>query len=78
MLDFILGFIEEFLQAVVNFLPSSPFQAFIDSCSNIPYLRWLNWFVPVGTLIAIGQAWLTAVGLYYMYSVILRWLRAIE
>ena len=66
-----------FLNWVLNLLPTSPFTSFIKACSDIPYLGWLNWFLPVGQCIAIAEAWLVAIGVFYMYSVILRWVRAI-
>ena len=69
--------VERFLTWVISMLPTSPFTAFIEACDNLPYLGWLNWFIPVGTIIAIGEAWLVAIGLFYLYSVILRWVRAI-
>lgn len=39
---------------------------------------WLNWFVPVGPLLGLMTAWLTAIGIYYGVSIILRWVRAIR
>lgn len=70
--------VEKFLHWVIGFLPSSPFTSFIEACENVPYLGWLNWFVPVGSIIAIGEAWLVAIGTFYLYSVVLRWVRAIS
>lgn len=67
-----------FLQWVIALLPTSPFTTFINACSDIPYLGWFNWFVPVGQIIAVGEAWLVAIGLFYMYSIVLRWIRAIS
>lgn len=67
-----------FLDWVLKLLPTSPFTEFINAYSDIPYLGWLNWFIPVGQMIAIGEAWLVAIGLFYMYSIVLRWIRAID
>ena len=67
-----------FLDWVLKLLPTSPFTEFINACSDIPYLGWLNWFIPVGQMIAIGEAWLVAIGLFYMNSIVLRWIRAID
>ncbi len=78
MLDFMTAIIEKFLDWVLNLLPTSPFTAFIEACGNLPYLGWLNWFIPVGQMIAIGEAWLISIGLFYLYSIVLRWIRAIE
>lgn len=74
----ILNLIKEFLDWVLQLLPTSPFVSFIDAMENIPYLGWLNWFIPVGSIIAVGEAWLVSVGLFYLYSIVLRWIKAIE
>lgn len=70
--------VTRFLDWVCNLLPTSPFVAYIDALETMPYLSYLNWFVPVSSFIAIGEAWLVSVGLFYMYSIILRWIRAID
>lgn len=70
--------VEQFLDWVLGLLPGSPFVKYIDLIAGNPYLNMLNYFVPIGTFVAIGQAWLLAVGGYYLYSIILRWIRAVE
>ena len=77
-MDVMVAIIKKFLTWVLALLPTSPFTQFIEACSNIPYLGWLNWFIPVGQMLAIGEAWLVAIGLFYLYSIVLRWIRAIE
>lgn len=73
-----MDIIGQFLDTILSVLPTSPFSAYISALSSLPYLNYLNYFVPVGTFIAIGQAWLTAVGLFYLYSIIMRWIRVIQ
>lgn len=70
--------VTKFFSWVIGLLPKSPFQSYIKAVGNIPYLAELNWFVPVPQLLAIGAAWLAAISLYYLYSIILRWIRAIQ
>lgn len=70
--------VTRFLDWVCGLLPTSPFVAYIDALETMPYLAYLNWFVPVSTFLVIGEAWLVSVGLFYAYSIILRWIRAIE
>ena len=76
--DFILDKLMMFLDWVINLLPMSPFTCYINAIDKLPYLDYLNWFVPIGTFIAIGQAWLISIGLFYAYSIVLRWVKAIE
>lgn len=69
---------QEILIKFISLLPGSPFTAFINSIPSIPYLGYINYFVPISQMIAIGQAWLTAIGIFYLYQAVLRWLKAIE
>ncbi len=70
--------VTKFLSKVLAVLPTSPFTAFIDALGHIKYLAWLNYFIPVSTFIGIGEAWLVAIGVFYLYSIIMRWIRMIE
>ena len=70
----LLNYFAEFLKSV---LPLSPFKSYISALESMPYLGYLNYFIPISAFIAIGQAWLIAIGMYYLYSIILRWIKAI-
>lgn len=67
----------KFWQAIINFLPSSPFKQFISMFDNIPFLAELNWFLPVSEMIVVLEVWLSVVVIYYMYSAIMRWIKLI-
>ncbi|MNP69293.1 hypothetical protein D3C76_1653680 [compost metagenome] len=58
-------------------LPPSPFQL-IDNSPISEFLGGLNYFVPISFFISSGTAWLTAIGLYYIAQIVMRWLKAIE
>ena len=49
----------------------------IDQLGSLPYLGWLNWLFPVGDCLTIMLVWLGAVGLFYLYSIVMRWLKVI-
>lgn len=66
------------LSIAIDLLPDSPFRGFIDNIVSIPYIGFLNYFVPVGDFVAILTAWTTAVGLYYVVSAVLRTVNAID
>ena len=34
-------------------LPTTPFQQFITGIGNLPYLKWLNWFMPIGRCLTV-------------------------
>ena len=66
------------MQALLNAFPTSPFASTIDELEQLPYLGYLNWVIPVSQMLTIGSAWLVAIGLYYLYSVIARWIKLIQ
>ena len=73
-----IGIVLIFMTFALALLPTSPFTTFISALGNIPYLSQLNWFLPVSEMVAIGEAWLLAVTTFYVVSLILRWIKAIE
>lgn len=68
---------EAFGENLLQLLPLSPFTQFIDQFRGLPFLGYLNWFFPVGDCLKVMAAWLTAVGLFYLYSILMRWLKVI-
>lgn len=63
---------------VLKLLPHSPFDSIKDFLSPIePYLGYLNWFVPVNWILGVLTVWLTAVATFYLYSIIMRWVKMI-
>lgn len=77
-MSFMTEIVAAFRDLIISVLPLSPFRDFIDSLAGIPYLGWLNWFFPVGGVLKVMSAWLTAIGLFYLYSIILRWVKVIS
>lgn len=65
------------LQRLIQALPISPFAPYINQFAGLPGLGWLNWFFPVRGCLQVMAAWLTAVALFYVYSVIARWVKLI-
>lgn len=75
MLQNILDIFNQLFNSIIAFLPGSPFKAIIAQLSNIPYMKYFNWFFPVHECVIVLEVWLTAVALYYMYSAIMRFIR---
>lgn len=65
------------LALVMAFLPGSPFEIVTNSVMTLPYLNYLNWFFPVSECVAVMEVWIVAVGIYYLYSAIMRWIKII-
>lgn len=78
MIRFMKEILDKLLSVILSLLPLSPFTDAIDSLTKLPYLGYLNYFVPVNVFIKIGKAWLAAIALFYLYSVVARWIKLIE
>lgn len=72
MIDFVLGFLSDFVAWLVGVLPASPFQGLILGLGSdeLVWLGWLNWLVPVGDIVFTFELWLAAVvsvmGVYFI------------
>ena len=77
MLD-MKNILDRFLQAVLSLFPLSPFREVIRELESLPYLGYINWFVPVGDFVKIGTVWLAAIAVYYAWSIIARWIKLIS
>lgn len=78
MIDWMSDLLNKFANWVLNLLPLSPFKSIDSFLSPIkPYLGYLNWFVPIGWIIGVMSVWLSAIALFYIYSIIMRWIKMI-
>lgn len=80
MFDALSDTLVSFAVSVVELFPASPFTV-LDELGNSEVYEWLrmvNWFVPVGTFVSILEAWLVCVAAYYVYQIVLRWIKVIE
>lgn len=77
MLD-MKNLLDKFLQAVLSLFPLSPFREVIQELGSLPYLGYINWFVPIGDFVKIGTVWLAAIAVYYAWSIIARWIKLIS
>lgn len=78
LLQTIIDGLAGILSLILFVLPDSPFQSLQSVAIDNKYLQWLAWIVPFPQIIVMLEAWLTAIVLYYVYIVILRWVKAIE
>jgi len=70
-----LAYVVDFIMMM---LPDSPFVALSKDADIQQVLGWLNWIIPVSSMVAILEVWLTAIAIFYVYQLILRWSKAIE
>ena len=79
-MDWITSSLIDLAISIINIFPTSPF-VILDELSTTEIYDWiqmLNWFVPVSSFVAILEAWLSCVAVYYVYQVVLRWIKVIE
>ena len=57
---------------LISLLPGDPFLGFLDSFAGIPYLGYLNWFIPVGRCLQVGPAWLAAIVGFYAVQFLIK------
>lgn len=79
MLNQFLNVLLKLVGQLLDILPKSPFAGFIEQLrGSISHVAWLNWFLPVKSMLVVGGVWLSAIAIYYIYSAILRWIKAID
>lgn len=66
---------------VGKYLPISPFQRFFENWDGwnviAKYMKYVNWFVPIGTMLQILTFWGAAIGVFYAIMAILRWVKIV-
>ncbi len=81
LLNLIQSIIDGFatvLLTIVTVLPSSPFEGLYNLSMDEQFLGYLSWLLPIAEMLALLQAWGISVGGFYLYMIVLRWIKAIE
>lgn len=72
-----IGWLTDMIGKVVDLLPDSPFNFDVpDYVTDI--IGYINFFVPVGTFVKILVAWTAAILVWYVASLLMRWIKAID
>lgn len=66
------------VDTVLGWLPQSPFANVPSTISSADGIAWLCWFFPVHECLVLLTAWIGAVALFYLASIMLRWIKAIQ
>lgn len=75
MLAWMQEMLDKLLAVVISLFPLSPFLPVIQDLGALPFLGYLNWFVPVGDMLKIGVLWVAAIAAYYGWMVVARWIK---
>ncbi len=79
-MDWITSSLINLAISIIEIFPTSPF-VILDELSSTEIYSWiqmLNWFIPVTSFVGILETWLSCVAVYYVYQVVLRWIKVIE
>lgn len=79
-MDWITSSLINLAISIIDIFPTSPF-VILDELSSTEIYSWiqmLNWFIPVTSFVGILETWLSCVAVYYVYQVVLRWIKVIE
>jgi len=67
------------LSAILSFLPDSPFENIVSPPQEVVHLiGYINYFLPISQIVGVLMVWISAVTVFYVYQLILRWAKAIE
>lgn len=78
IINFLIKGLATIFNLVISLLPPSPFKLLSLNDTVQHWLGYLNWIFPIDSFIAIGEAWLISIGIFYIYSYVMRWIKAIE
>lgn len=76
-INYIVSQVGGFITLIFNLLPETPFNSIYQYLNNDFFMN-LNWIVPIPEILVFLVSWTTAISLYYVISVVLRWIKAIE
>lgn len=74
--DWLGNLITSILNWVAVVLPDSPFKL-LDYTPAAEIMPYVNYFIPVDVILDVMAAWLACISVYYTYSIILRWTKAL-
>lgn len=75
--DWLGGALNDILGWVLGVLPDSPFKL-ISKSPIVEYLPYINYFIDVRFIVNTLALWVTCIGIYYGYSIILRFIKAVN
>jgi hypothetical protein len=88
VIDAILGGLNSILNGIIDvmstiadgivwLLPKSPFAA-LELAFDGELLGYMNYFLPISEMLNIMVSWGIAIAAFYLYKIILRWVKALR
>lgn len=53
------------LSFVLALLPESPFVGFSSLVEQVPFISWLNWFLPISEMLVLFESLLVVIAIFY-------------
>ena len=78
IVDGINDIFNELFQIVIMLLPTSPFKNITINPIIIDFLGYLNYYMPIKSLLIIMAEWLGCIVIYYTYQLVLRQIKAVS
>lgn len=66
------------LSLIFGFLPDSPFSSLTIPAGAQTILGYANYFLPISEVVTTLEIWTAAIAVYYVYSIVLRFIKAID
>lgn len=78
MFQSVLNGLGALLATLVSLLPASPFDGIYSLTIDNELLQGLAWLIPFPQIVAVLDAWISAVAIFYLYKVVLKWIGAVS
>lgn len=78
IINSLIDWVTQQFTSVLELFPLSPFTDAIATLASLPYINYVNWFIPIDNFLTILSVWISMIALYYLYSVVARWVKVIE
>lgn len=75
--NFLIAAVGGILSFLFSVLPDTPF-SLVDIAPVADFLGYLNYLLPVTEIVAILTVWCSAIGVYYIYQIVLRYVKVVE
>lgn len=65
------------INLLFSLFPDSPFR-FVENLEYAEFISQINFFVPIYEFLAIAQAWIIAVAIFYIYYLWAKWVNVLD
>ena len=79
--NFVIYLVGMVFNTLFSFLPDSPFSGvplMLKRNGLVDLFGYVSYIIPIKQIISITVAWVTCIGLYFIYSIALRFIKAVD